>query len=129
MNDSLQLMIIDDEPIVGQRLKRILEKDGYHVDVYTESREAVRDLGKGNVGIIITDYKMDGYDGLDILEMAKIKCPDAKVIIITGYIDQSIASSALRMGAFDFIIKPFTIEQIKDAIQRAEHELNNNNIH
>jgi DNA-binding NtrC family response regulator len=116
-------MIVDDEPIVGKRLKRLLEKEGYDVEIFTEGEIAIRELEKKNFEIIITDLKMEKIDGIKLLEAAKEKNPDTKVIIITGYGKMETATEAFNKGAFDFIIKPFKVAELKQVIEKAEKEL------
>ncbi len=126
MNYRFRIMIIDDEPIVGKRLKRLLEKDGYDVEVFTRGSIAVEELAKKTFDIIITDLKMGRVDGIRIMETAREINPDTKVIIITGLSKVEIANEALNKGAFDFIMKPFKIEEIKQIIRKAEMELMKN---
>jgi len=116
-------MVVDDEPIVGKTLQRFLEKAGYHVDVFSDSREAVEEIKKRPFDIIVTDYTMEGYDGLQIMEIAKKKYPDVKVIIITGFIQEAIESDSFTGGAFDFIRKPFKVEALKEIVKKAEFEI------
>ena len=116
-------MVIDDEPIVGKRLKQLLEKTGYIVEAFTESSTAVEELEKTHFDIIVTDLKMDGIDGMKILEIARKKNPDTKVIIITGFSKMETATEAFNKGAFDFIVKPFKIEELKQVIQKAENDI------
>jgi len=117
-------MIIDDEPIVGKRLQRLFEKEGYCIKVFTEGTTAIGELEKRPFDIIITDLKMENIDGMKILDTAKRINSDTKVIIITGFAQTETADEALAKGAFDFIIKPFRIEDIKDVVRRACSERN-----
>ncbi len=119
-------MIVDDEPIVGKRLKRLLEKEGYDVEVFTRGSIAVEELVKKTFDIIITDLKMGRVDGIRIMEAARERNPDTKVIIITGLSKVEIANEALNKGAFDFIMKPFRIEDVRRIVRRAEMELRKN---
>ncbi|MBI4698755.1 MAG: response regulator [Nitrospirae bacterium] len=123
MPDMLRIMIIDDEPIVGKRLKRLLEKADYIVETFTDGLMAIKELEKEYFDIVITDLKMEHCDGMKVLEAARNENPDAKVIIITGFGKMETATEALNKGAFDFIIKPFKIEEIKQVILKAETEL------
>ncbi|MBI5409071.1 MAG: response regulator [Nitrospirae bacterium] len=123
MPDKLRLMIIDDEPIVGKRLKRLLEKDGYNVEAFTGGTPALEALEKQHFDIIITDLMMGRIDGMKVLETAKNKNPDIKVIIITGFGKKETADEALNKGAFDFIIKPFKFEELHKVVKKAETEL------
>ncbi|WP_456433074.1 response regulator [Thermosulfuriphilus sp.] len=117
-----RLMIIDDEPIVGKRLKLVFEKMGYKVEVFTSGQEALRRLEEGPFDIVVTDLKMD-IDGMEVFERAKKLNPRAKVIIITGYADADSARKAFQEGVFDFIPKPFRLDDLKKAVFRALAEL------
>ena len=119
ITDKLRIMVIDDEPIVGKRLKRLLEKEGYDIKVFTEGATAIEELEKRHFDIIITDLKMENTDGMKILRIAKMLNPYTKVIIITGFAQTETAKEALDKGAFDFIIKPFKIEDLKNVVKRA----------
>ena len=123
MDTKPHIMIIDDEPIVGKRLKQLLEKAGYDVKTFTEGSTAIKELEKQHFDIIVTDLKMEGIDGMKILEIAREKNPDTKVIIITGFAKKKTAADALNKGAFGFIAKPFKIEELKQVIAKAEMEL------
>lgn len=116
-------MVIDDEPIVGKRLKRVFEKEGYDVETFTDSLVATKALERTSFDIIITDLKMEHIDGMDILDNVQKNTPRTKVIIITGVGKWLTATEAFKKGVFDFIIKPFKIEEIKEAVRRAAVEL------
>jgi DNA-binding NtrC family response regulator len=126
MKKQLNILVVDDEPLVGKSLKRLLGKAGYNVEAFTDSLAAVEELDKQHFDIIITDLMMDGLDGLEVLEIAKEKYPDIKVIIITGYAQKLSAEEAAEKGAFAFVEKPFRIEQIKKIIREAEMEILDN---
>lgn len=119
MKNNICIMVIDDEPIVGKRLKTVLEKAGYSVDTFTEGSSALRELEKKQFHIIITDLKMEGIDGMQVLEKIRNTNPEIKVIIITGYGKKATAQEALNMGAFAFLTKPFRIEELKQLIRKA----------
>ena len=123
MSNKLRLMVIDDEPIVGKRLKRLLEKDGYEVETFIRGSIAAEALMQKHFDIVITDLKMGRVDGIKILEIARKKNPDTKVIIITGFSKMETATEAFNKGAFDFIVKPFKIEELKQVIQKAENDI------
>ncbi len=121
--DRCRLMVIDDEPIVGKRLKQIFEKAGYKVEVFTNGLPALQELEKQAYDIIVTDLKMEGIDGMKILETAREKNREMKVIIITGFAMMETATEAFKKGVFDFIAKPFKVDELKQVILRAEKEL------
>lgn len=114
------ICILDDEPIVGDRLKPELEDDGYDVEVFTDSASALERVNETCFDVFITDLKMEGVDGMGFLERVKEKCPGSEVIVITGYGSIESAREALIKGAYDFIAKPFRISDIRAAVKRAK---------
>lgn len=120
---SLEILVLDDETIVGERLKASLEKDGYCVETFTEPGKAVERLKEKDFNIVVTDIRMDEISGTEILELVVKKAPDTKVIMITGYATLEVARESLTKGAFDFIAKPFKIKEIRKAIEKARDAL------
>ncbi len=117
------MMVVDDEPIVGKRLKQIFEKAGYNTEVFTEGRSALKDLHRNIYDIIVTDLRMDDVDGMKILEEAIEMNPQIKVIMITAFAEMEIAKEAFKKGVFDFIAKPFKIDDLRKVVARAEKEI------
>jgi DNA-binding NtrC family response regulator len=122
-SDSCRLMVIDDEPIVCKRLKQILEKAGYEVAVFNEGENALQELDRLPYDIIVTDLKMEGVDGMKILETAREKNPGVKVIMITGFAEMETAKEAFKKGVFDFVSKPVEVQTIKQVVSRAAQEI------
>jgi DNA-binding NtrC family response regulator len=114
------ICILDDEPIVGDRLKPELEDDGYVVEVFTDSASALDRLEETCFDIFITDLKMEGVDGMGVLERVKERCPASEVIVITGYGTLESAREAHVKGAYDFIAKPFRLEEIRTVVNKAK---------
>ena len=123
MGAPLELLILDDEPVVGQRLKPSLEKEGYHVETYIDPKEAATRLEEKEFDIVVTDIRMEGLDGMQVLEKVKAKSPKTKVIMITGYATLETDRESAAKGAFDFIAKPFRIGTIRDIIKKAAEAL------
>ena len=123
--NKISIMIVDDEPIVGKRLKRLFEKDGYAVEIFTRGSLALKELENKKFDIIITDLKMGKVDGMQILETAREKYPDTKIIIISGLSKNELVLEALKKGAFSFIVKPFKFNELKEVVYRAHRELHN----
>ena len=117
------MMVVDDEPIVGKRLKQIFDKAGYNTEVFTDGRSALKDLHRNIYDIIVTDLRMDDVDGMKILEEAIEINPHIKVIMITAFAEMEIAKEAFKKGVFDFIAKPFKIDDLRKVIARAEKEI------
>jgi DNA-binding NtrC family response regulator len=119
MTTKSTICILDDEPIVGDRLKPEMEDDGYEVEVFTDSESAIKRIQERCFDIFITDLKMEGVDGMGFLEKVKEHCPNSQVIIITGYATIETARESFVRGAYDFIAKPFRISEIREAVKKA----------
>ncbi len=117
--EKLQVMILDDEPIVGKRLRPILTKSGFEVEVFENPTEALSRLNDKEFDIVVTDLRMEGVDGIHVLEHVMRKCEHTRVILITGYATVEVAREALVKGAFDFIAKPFKPKDLTAVINKA----------
>jgi len=111
-----KVAILDDEPIVCERLKPALEKAGFNVEAFTTSRDVIERFAETRFDVLVTDLKMQKPDGLEVMKFVKEKSPGTKVIIITGYATVETARDAMKGGAVDFIAKPFKISQLRDLI-------------
>lgn len=123
MSEALEIMLLDDEPIVGKRLKPALEKMGSTVEVFQDSEAALARLAQKEFEIVVTDIRMDNIDGMQVLEFVRDKWPETKVIMITGYAMMSLAREAMDKGAFDFIAKPFKPDDLRQVIVKAARAL------
>lgn len=121
--DSLSILVLDDEPIVGKRLRAALEKNGYAVEVFEDSRAALRRLDEREFDIIVTDVRMEEVDGIQVLEHVLERSARTRVIVITGYATVEVAREALAKGAFDFIAKPFKPDDLRQVIRKAVEDL------
>jgi DNA-binding NtrC family response regulator len=119
MGKKLDILILDDEPIVGKRLQPALHRDGHQVEVFVDPQKAVERLKEKSFDIVVTDIRMDEMDGIQVLESVAAKSPGTKVIMITGYATLELARESLAKGAFDFIAKPFKLGEIRGTIQKA----------
>jgi DNA-binding NtrC family response regulator len=121
--NKLRILILDDEPIVCKRLKPSLEKLGFEVDTFTRSFEAMQAVEKARYDIIVTDLKMEGMDGMRFLQEAKKLYPETEVIVITGFATMETAKESFKKGVFDFIAKPFNLNEIQKVVQRAADKI------
>ena len=121
--ENPRLLIIDDEPIVGKRLQQAFGKLGLEVVTFTSPLPAMEAMAKEPFDIVVTDLKMEGMDGIEVLRRARQLNSQVRVIIITGYASQETAEVAIREGVFDFLAKPFRLEELKLAVNRALDEL------
>ena len=117
--ENPRIMIIDDEPIVGKRLKPALEKNGFDVEVFVDPAQALERLEQEAFDIVVTDVRMEEINGIQVLERALNRSRRTKVIIITGYATVEVAREALIKGAFDFIAKPFKPNDLRAVIDKA----------
>src|SRR5512143_3312808 len=114
-----KILLIDDEPDLLRVLARSLTTDGHEVATATDGKEGLAAFDGQPVPIVITDIKMPGMDGIEVLKRIKERAPDTEVIIITGHGDIDRAIEALHFGASDFITKPFRSETLAIALKRA----------
>ncbi|MDR3630428.1 MAG: response regulator [Desulfocapsaceae bacterium] len=123
MTNKSTICILDDEPIVGDRLKPELEEDGYEVEIFTSSAAAIKRVEEQCFDIFITDLMMEGVDGMGFLEKVKECCPGSAVIMITGYATIESARESFIRGAYDFIAKPFRLDEIRAAVKKARKKV------
>ena len=119
MGERLSILIVDDEPIVGDRLKVNLERDGYQVSAFSDPERALQELDSAVFDIVVCDMMMGDVDGLQVLERVRKRSKRTKVIMITGYATLELARESLAKGAFDFIAKPFKLGELRKAIENA----------
>ena len=113
------ILIIDDELSMREFLKILLEKDGHAVEVASNGAEAMRITADSNFDLIISDIRMPGMSGLELLAEIKKINSDLPVIMITAFASPEDAVTAMKNGAYDYITKPFKVEEIKKVIRSA----------
>jgi DNA-binding NtrC family response regulator len=114
-----RILAVDDEPHMLKLLERIVsEKTPYRITITTNSLEVPQILERNQFDLIITDLKMPGFDGLDLLRMIREKNRPEEVVIITAFGSLETAVEALSRGVFDYLTKPFKKEQILFTIDR-----------
>jgi len=112
-----RILVIDDEAIVRTSCLRALEPEGYEVRVVASGKEGIEFLEKEPYTLVLLDLKMPDMDGIEVLNKIKESWPETKIIIITGYSTVETAVQALRLGAFNFIEKPFTPDTLVNAVK------------
>jgi len=116
---SSKIMVIDDEKIVVDMAKMALEHDGYVVETFLDGEAALARLKEETFDVVVTDFKMKGIDGMEVLRTVKDMYPKTKVIMITAFANLDTAIEALRGDVFDFFPKPVKIKELKASIERA----------
>ncbi len=126
---NIRIAVIDDERIVGSRLKNALEKAGeddrechYEVEAFTAVEPFFQQMAGKGFHLVFTDLKMPDADGITVLERVKKMSPDTEVIVITGYSSIDSAIEAIKKGAYHYSVKPLKLDQIrllaKNAIEK-----------
>src|SRR6266850_899960 len=113
------LLVADDDPGLRESLERTLTREGYRVLLASDGRAALERLQDGAVDLIVTDLKMPGLTGLELLRAAKAIAPDVDVILLTAFGTVEEAVKAMKDGAYDFLTKPFRREQLLKLIDKA----------
>ena len=119
MNKKARILVVDDEEIARKNLDHVLTKDGYDVITAADGEGALRELSASEFDVVLTDLRMARIDGMDLLERVKIKYPDSKVIMVTGFATVPTAIEAIQKGAFHYIAKPFKLDEVRDTVKRA----------
>ena len=116
-----RILVVDDERNIRRVLQALLEEDGYAVDEAADGDEARALLRRGRPGYdaVLTDLRMPGCDGLQLLRWANSAQPDTPVVMITAHGTVDVAVEAMRAGAFDFITKPFEESELRDIVAKA----------
>ncbi|PQP35246.1 hypothetical protein C6A37_03595, partial [Desulfobacteraceae bacterium SEEP-SAG9] len=113
------ILVIDDEVTVNNNIRRILLKQGYHVDQALTKNDALEKIEQRTYKLILLDLRIPGVKDLELLRTIHAKRPESKVIIITGYASIETAKESARIGAIDYLPKPFTPEEIRTATEKA----------
>ena len=116
---QFRVLVVDDEAVIRDALKRILEGDRFSVETCVSGHSAIETLHERDFDLIVTDLKMPGMNGIEVLKAVKTLQPGAPVIMITGYASVDTAVEAMRNGAVDYIAKPFTPDQFLEKVERA----------
>lgn len=123
MKEKLEILLLDDEAIVGNRLGPALEKVGYDVEIFEDPQKALNRIDEKEFDIVITDIMMADINGIQVLEEVQKKSDKTKVIIITGYATVALAREAMDKGAFDIIAKPFKPDELRAVVAKAADSL------
>jgi len=114
-----KIMVIDDEKIVCDMAKKILEAEGYEVESFTDSELALQRIKNARFDLVITDLKMENVSGMDILKEVNKLYPQTRVIMLTAYATLDATIEAIRERIYDFFPKPVKIEELKKSVKKA----------
>src|SRR5919106_2171253 len=119
MSEPATLLVADDDPGLRESLERTLAREGYRIVLASDGRAALERFQSGGIDLIVTDLKMPGLTGLELLRAAKAIAPDVDVILLTAFGTVEEAVKAMKDGAYDFLTKPFRREQLLKLIDKA----------
>jgi DNA-binding NtrC family response regulator len=117
--EPTRVMVIDDEPIVCDRLKDHLEKDGFEVETFVKSAEALAALRSRPYDVVVTDLKMAGATGQDVLQTVRDSGFATQVIMISAYASSDALRDAEAVGAYEFLCKPFELKTLSKKVKAA----------
>jgi DNA-binding NtrC family response regulator len=114
-----RILVVDDEPSIRTVLKAHLARDGYHVDTATDGAQAIDRLAGDPFDLVISDLRMPGVGGLELLAHVRANHPGLPLIVITAHGTVDSAVEALKLGAHDYITKPFDLSELRTAVEKA----------
>jgi DNA-binding NtrC family response regulator len=114
-----RMLIIDDEEVVLESCRKIFSAEGFQVTCTTSPPEGLRLIADSSFDVILCDWKMPGFDGLDVLEELERRSSHSALVMISGYPTVGRATEAMKRGAMDYVAKPFTPEEIVEVVKKA----------
>lgn len=117
-NSSAHILVVDDEGAIRYSISKTLQRVGYQVSATGSGEEALELMNAQQFDVVLTDVRMPGLSGVELLARIKERQPDAVVILMTGYASLATAVEALRLGAHDYLIKPSSSQDLRQSVQR-----------
>ena len=118
-HEGVRILIIDDEPVIRDLLFDVLSRKGYEVDTASDGAMGLEKADVARYGVVFTDIRMPGMNGVEVYKRLKTISPASKVIVMTGYGLEEMIQEALDLGAFADVKKPFDLELIYGLVERA----------
>jgi len=118
VNEQQSMLILDDEEMIRDLLTETFQKKGFEIDTAMDAKEALRKLGKNKFDLLVTDLRLPDVSGMEVLEEVKNSSPDTGIIMITAYGSIKNAVRAMKLGAFDYITKPFNLDEIEMVVEK-----------
>jgi len=115
----LNVLVIDNEDAICRACHLVLTEKGHQVDYSKTGESGLRAMARDSYHLVLLDMKLPDMDGMDILRDLKKRMPGLKVIVMTGYATLSNAVQAMKLGATDYLCKPFTDDELTDAVEKA----------
>jgi DNA-binding NtrC family response regulator len=119
-NDKFRILVVDDEDSIRNRCVQLLQRRDYNVRGVNDGEQALFLITKDRFSLVFTDIRMPGLNGIDLLERIKEMSPDTEVVMITGYGTVENAVEAIKLGAYDYITKPFDMDRLLKVVEHVE---------
>lgn len=116
-----RILFVDDDAELRAIVREQLTASGYEVDEAEDGTVAIEKMQHGGYRVVLLDITMPGASGLDVLKVIKARNPECRVIMLTGVVGLSVAIESLKMGADDYITKPYNLDYLLNSIKRALH--------
>ena len=117
-DEGWKILVVDDEEIMRSFLRDVLSGEDYQVDVVPTGEEAIEEAGTKEYDLVITDIKMPGTNGMEVLRGVKERSPKTEVVVMTAYASLESAVESMKLGAADYITKPFNIDQVRIVVAK-----------
>ncbi|MEW6589412.1 MAG: sigma-54 dependent transcriptional regulator [Pseudomonadota bacterium] len=116
---TIRILLIDDEVIALTNLSHVLQREGYAVTACKDGESGLAELKKADFDLVLTDLKMPGIDGMEVLRAVRARHPDVRVIMITGHASLDSAVEAMKAGAYHYLAKPFRLAEAREVVRAA----------
>lgn len=113
-----RILVVDDEEMARSNIEHVLLKDGYEVEVCSSGLEAVETIEHGEFDLVLTDFRMESLDGVQLVESIKKNFPNTDIVMVTGYATVDTAVKAFTTGVSNFLAKPFKIDELRTVVKQ-----------
>ncbi len=114
-----QILLVDDDAQIRLSLSEALDDFGFNVELAESAEDALSKIASSKPQVVLSDIRMPGMDGLELLKLLRERVPDVDVVLMTAFDDMPTVVSAMREGAFDFLVKPVNLDELEEVLKRA----------
>jgi DNA-binding NtrC family response regulator len=118
-DETANILVMEDETTVAKGLEMVLSEAGYQVALAATGHSALDTMFEKQFDLLVADLRLPDMDGMDVIKLVKQKWPDTEVVVITGYSSVNSVVTSMKLGAYDYLAKPFSEDQIKESIRCA----------
>lgn len=114
----MNILVVDDDMIVLNSCKRVLEAEGFEVHLASNANKALEVIESDGFGLLLIDVKMPEHDGIWLIQEIKGKCPEIPIVVMSGYPTSKTIANGFKLGANGFIAKPFTPDELIESVRK-----------